>query len=269
VILGQFQSATELRRRLELVGGLEETILAIERATIHHGEDRQRDEALSKLYCGYGTILSDLSPEECIELALDPHTLLIGADTASRENLSTELCFENAENSLRNAITLDANNDKAENLLEAFTGADTVHRRKPKEFVAELFDSFADSFDEKLKNLQYKNPEMIGQAAKESAPSYRSACDAGCGTGLAGRFLRPLVTGVLVGVDASQKMLDIAAKCTTTSGCGLSETDQGINDSPPLYEGLLLLDLDDMSLDNTLFASEVNATADVKGFVSS
>jgi predicted TPR repeat methyltransferase len=75
---------------------------------------------------------------------------------------------------------------------------------------------------------------------------------------LAGRFLRPLVKGPMIGVDASQKMLDIAAKCTTSSGCGIitdGAKDDNNNNSgqqPPLYEGLLALDLEDMTLKNTL-----------------
>ena len=45
-------------------------------------------------------------------------------------------------------------------------------------------------------------PELVGAAA---------ALDAGCGTGLAGPHLRPLVAGALIGVDISPKMLELAA----------------------------------------------------------
>ena len=58
----------------------------------------------------------------------------------------------------------------AEKWLELITGNDGsgVHKRKPKAFVAELFDSFADTYDEKLvKNLSYKVPELVGEAAKK------------------------------------------------------------------------------------------------------
>ena len=62
----------------------------------------------------------------------------------------------------------------------------------------------------------------MGELAKKlQTVPYHTVLDAGCGTGLAGRFLRPLMDpkeGFMVGVDASQKMLDIAAKCTTATG---------------------------------------------------
>ncbi|GFH45219.1 hypothetical protein CTEN210_01693 [Chaetoceros tenuissimus] len=243
--------------RLEIVGGFEEGVLAIEKATVARGEadNKERDIALSKLYYGYGYVLMELDASECQSLALDPHTLLIGAETVSKnDEPSTDLCLENAENSLRNAVTLDATNKVADDLLQRITGMDSVHKRKPKEFVAELFDSFADSFDEKLLDgLQYKVPQMIGKSVLKLGDKFENVLDAGCGTGLAGRFLKPLVQNVMVGVDASQKMLDIAEKCTVSSGCGLKDTDEvEASDKTPLYDDLLVLDLEDMSIENTL-----------------
>jgi predicted TPR repeat methyltransferase len=144
-----------------------------------------------------------------------------------------------------------------------------VHKRKPKEFVAELFDSFAESFDEKLViDLGYKVPQIIGEAAKQLGSHYRNVLDAGCGTGLAGRFLKPLVTNSMVGVDASQKMLDIASKCTIYKGCGLSKDDTEAEDGKDimikedaLYDNLLVLDLEEMTIENTLIRdSNMNET---------
>ena len=265
--------------RLALIGALEEAILIIEKSTLHEGENRQRDGVLAQLYASYGHTLIDLSPHECRLLALDPHTLLIGADTVDPvKPPSTHLCVENAENSLRNAVTLDATNRNAQQLLEGIlqNGGVDVHTRKPKEFVAELFDSFADTFDEKLlKGLQYKVPKLVGEVVQSLRPNsnYSHALDAGCGTGLAGRFLRHRVTNTLMGVDASQKMLDIAAKCTLSSGCGLETLDQdkdsttvpqGSDKDTPLYDGLLVMDLESMTVSNTL--QHVAPTAQASGF---
>ncbi len=60
--------------------------------------------------------------------------------------------------------------------------------------------------------------------------SFASALDAGCGTGLAGPYLRPIVAGVLSGVDISAKMLDLARPMTTDAGA-------------PVYDVLLAKDL--------------------------
>lgn len=270
--------------RLALIGALEESILAIEKTTLHEGENRQRDVGLGYLYSSYGISLSDLSPHECRLLALDPHTLLIGADTVQADPSkppSTHLCTDNAENSLRNAVTLDATNQIAQKRLEGILGnsgcgANAVHSRKPKEFVAELFDSFADTFDEKLLNrLKYKVPKLVGDLVQSLRPSYSNALDAGCGTGLAGRFLRQQVSNTMLGVDASQKMLDIAAKCTMFSGCGLETIDPdnkgpvalpagSDNKNSALYNGLLLMDLESMTVANTL--QQVAPETRVAGF---
>lgn len=253
-VLSLFQNASS--NRLEIVGAMEEGILVIEKATVAMGEgaDLGRDKALSQLYTGYGKMLSELSDKECHDLALDPHTLLIGAETVSKEDEpKTFLCIENSENALRNAITLDATNSYAEELLEKIKGKGTaVHERKPKEFVAELFDSFADTFDEKLNNLEYKVPKLVGSSVAHLNKKFRAVLDAGCGTGLAGRFVRPFVTELMIGVDASKKMLEIAEKCTIDSGCGMIENLDGKNNSMSLYESLLQMDLEDMTVGNTL-----------------
>lgn len=148
-------------------------------------------------------------------------------------------------------------------ILHMLTGEDTAHKRKPKEFVAELFDSFADSFDDKLlKNLQYKVPSLIGIVAQSLSSQYHAILDAGCGTGLAGRFLRPLVIpqqGIMVGVDASSKMLQKAAQCTRSFGCGHAESSTvpsprlDDSDRAPLYDALLNMDLEEMTINNVLF----------------
>mmetsp|Transcript_428 Transcript_428/g.613 ORF Transcript_428/g.613 Transcript_428/m.613 type:complete len:447 (-) Transcript_428:60-1400(-) len=256
---------------LEVVGAFEESILVIERETIGQADDGKRDLVLGGLYYGYAKVLTSLNSDQCIQLALSPHNLLIGSETTDKKSPSTKLCVENAENSLRNAASLDATNQDVDDLLKVILGESEassggVHKRKPKEFVAELFDSFAESFDEKLANLGYKVPELVGYSAQEflrqddngESKFYGSALDAGCGTGLTGRYLRPLVEGPLLGVDASQKMLDIASNCTISHGCGLrEEEDSGkknlnTNEDKRLYDGLFALDLEDMTIENTL-----------------
>lgn len=272
-------------------------------------DDEARDSALAVLYTEYGRLLlhsaepSSDKTHLCFELAKDPHTLLIGAperltEYNQKQKISMEdemtlinslfgpLCKDNAENALRNALSLDATCEAADQLLEKITGMnskDSVHARKPKEFVAELFDSFAETFDEKLtKTLDYRVPQIIGSKVAEILDNdenidIHNVLDAGCGTGLAGRELRKEIDNeasgkriTLVGVDASTKMLDIAEKCTSTKGCGLPLSpadDLKGNDEPKLYDALLDLDLEEMILDNTLMekgaAFELIVAADV------
>lgn len=262
----RFLSTAVGDHRLEIVGAFEEGILAIERVIFQQGQgaNPSRDVALSKLYTAYAKTLAKLEASECLALAMDPHTLLIGAETIDKSNPSTHLCIENAENSLRNAASLDGTNQEAEKLIFEITGnKETVHRRKPKEFVAELFDSFADTFDEKLLNsLEYKVPRLVGELAASLSTEYKAVLDAGCGTGLAGRYIRPMVpNGVIIGVDASQKMLDKAKYCTLTSGCGL-EVKEG-PDSLPLYDGLVKMDLEEMTIKSL---AQVTTVQSLTGF---
>lgn len=195
-----FESTNTKRNKLEVVGAMEESILVLERFIFEEQQGRQdsdRDKILSKLYTVYALALSHLTPDECLDLAMDPHTLLIGAEetiqqrkkTKIQDPPSNKLCLENADNSARNAATLDATNTLAEELLKTLN-AGNIHERKPMEFVAELFDAFAENFDEKLlDNLQYRVPQLIGTLTRDllskdrSKSKFQNALDAGCGTG--------------------------------------------------------------------------------------
>ncbi len=76
------------------------------------------------------------------------------------------------------------------------------------------FDDFAESFDAKLNKLEYRAPELVHRAVAvqlgEPMPRLVVA-DLGCGTGLAGPYLRRYAAE-LVGVDLSPKMLAKAAE---------------------------------------------------------
>jgi len=221
------------------------------------------NEYLSKLYYGYGTVLSELSASDCQKLQLgSEESLLIdwvepfvkgsGSEKEHRKDEASPnyVCKMNAINALRLAVDLNQNNVVAEHMLAAMTEGQIDSGRASNEFVSALFDDFADTFDAKLEALGYKVPGLVGEAADEllaisGQSSYRSALDAGCGTGLAGRFLRPLVSGQLVGIDLSKKMLDLAAKCTLSKGCGLKDENAADDDGDkPLYDHLASLDLE-------------------------
>ena len=175
---------------------------------------------LSKLYYGYGTVLSELTSSDCLHLMTEEESLLMNREEGKDETSAKNVCEENALNAMRLAVDLDGNNVVAVHMLQAMTGGEEDdigykgNERASNEFVSALFDDFADTFDEKLGALGYKVPQLIGDWAYDllqmsSMEIYHSALDAGCGTGLAGRFLRPLVDGPLVGVDLSQNMLQL------------------------------------------------------------
>jgi predicted TPR repeat methyltransferase len=93
-------------------------------------------------------------------------------------------------------------------MLAACTGRDVPPRASDR-YVAEIFDSFAASFEEKLAKLSYRAPALVAAMLEASglAPSKAlDVLDAGCGTGLCGPFLLPYARR-LTGVDLSAAML--------------------------------------------------------------
>lgn len=93
--------------------------------------------------------------------------------------------------------------------------AATAGRALPRastDYVRELFDEFAKSFDQTLANLGYRVPDAIAAQLDPRwsiLPAHPAALDLGCGTGLVGALLRPHVER-LVGVDLSDAMLAVA-----------------------------------------------------------
>lgn len=87
--------------------------------------------------------------------------------------------------------------------------------RANREYVQEIFDEFANDFEEVLSGLNYCAPkflfEEISQIYDEKKESNLQILDAGCGTGLCGKFLKRYASKKgLYGIDISEKMLEKA-----------------------------------------------------------
>lgn len=113
-------------------------------------------------------------------------------------------------------LAREPNNAVASHLRAALAGDPST--AAPPAYVAELFDDYASSFEESLVgDLHYSDPqkfltileEVVGSKSGGASPSFPRVLDLGCGTGLVGDALRPLI-GDLTGVDVSEKMLAIA-----------------------------------------------------------
>jgi len=77
-----------------------------------------------------------------------------------------------------------------------------------RQCVEELFDGYADEFDDHLVDkLKYGVPRLLRQVVPQR--SYRRCLDLGCGTGLAGVVFRDTCT-ILEGVDLSSNMVQKA-----------------------------------------------------------
>ena len=103
---------------------------------------------------------------------------------------------------------LDPDDATARHLLAALTGES--RDQAPRDHVITTFDGMADDYDRHLiGELAYAGPELIHRALAGHLPPgtlLANALDLGCGTGLSGQILRPLVRR-LEGVDLAPAMV--------------------------------------------------------------
>lgn len=108
----------------------------------------------------------------------------------------------------RKWLEVEPGNPIARHMAAATTG-ESVPARADDRYVSNLFNSFANSFDEALKGLDYAAPRLLADALAQRAGFGEGGfdvLDAGCGTGLCGVLLRSSAKR-LVGVDLSPGML--------------------------------------------------------------
>lgn len=104
-------------------------------------------------------------------------------------------------------------NPVAQHLRGAYEESSTPSRASD-EYVREVFDQFAETFDVQLSALDYRAPQCVADQLKAlQLPVERTlhVLDAGCGTGLLGQWLRPYAAH-LTGVDLSSQMLSRASR---------------------------------------------------------
>ena len=95
--------------------------------------------------------------------------------------------------------------------LSACRGEDAPSRA-PESYIQQVFDNMSERFDSHLESLEYRVPDLIGEALAEVIPDPAAnldILDAGCGTGLCGPILRPYAR-LLTGIDLSSGMLNKA-----------------------------------------------------------
>lgn len=89
--------------------------------------------------------------------------------------------------------------------------------RATDDYVRAHFDSFAESYDEVLRRIQHRGPELVAAEVDRllaGREPFADVVDLGCGTGLVGPLIRKHARK-LTGVDLSREMLRRAAALKT------------------------------------------------------
>jgi predicted TPR repeat methyltransferase len=142
--------------------------------------------------------------------------LLIDPEHAgNKELLARALCLlgrnEEAARLLEDCLRQNPNNAVARHHLAACRN-EGVPARASDAYVQQVFDGFAGSFEAKLRQLDYRAPELVAVLLERALGTASDQCDildAGCGTGLCAPLLAPYARR-LDGVDLSPKMLERA-----------------------------------------------------------
>ena len=134
----------------------------------------------------------------------------------AHDNLSAVLYLLHEQGGEEDAATLARlwRRDHPGNPLARHIGAaiagEEADARAPDDYVRQTFDLFAEEFDRKLAELDYRAPALLAGLLSDDVPAADlDVLDAGCGTGLCAAALRPYARR-LVGVDLSDGMLERA-----------------------------------------------------------
>lgn len=173
---------------------------------------------MAESHCNLGIVLKRLG---MLDEAIQSYSAAISLNsrmTAAHSNLGSALKergdFEAAMECFKQVIRLDSDNLAAKHNLAALAGQTTD--TAPPSYVRNLFDDYADNFEEHLSaKLGCRIPTLLREAVGSQNESgnirFRNAVDLGCGTGLAGLEFRAIVDR-LTGFDLSPRMIEQAEK---------------------------------------------------------
>jgi predicted TPR repeat methyltransferase len=131
----------------------------------------------------------------------------------------------------------------ARHLQATGTSHDTPARAS-EDYVRAVFDEFAETFDQELRQLEYRASQLIGEALQRDIPAQEprfDILDAGCGTGLCGDLLKPYARR-LVGVDLSSKMLDRARQLELYDALAEADLVVFLDSRPSLFDVIVSSD---------------------------
>ncbi|WP_341675037.1 tetratricopeptide repeat protein [Niveibacterium sp. SC-1] len=146
--------------------------------------------------------------------------------------------IEEAAEVFRQWLEQEPDQPMARHMYAACSGVG-VPDRAADDYVEQMFDRFASSFEEQLQSkLAYKAPELVSGALTRQLPApakQLDILDAGCGTGLCGPLLAPWARS-MVGVDLSGGMLERARPKRCYTALEKAELGAWLVDHPGRYD---------------------------------
>jgi predicted TPR repeat methyltransferase len=217
-VSGDQASSAEAVRALNNLGVLHRKLKRPDRAELALREAVGRDPGFADAWYNLSITLIDTGR---IPEGLTAHSKAVALwpeDVQPRQEVIRALLRlnerERAAKVLREWLAEDPGNAVAAHMLAAcLAGAPgesaAVPERASDDYVQQVFDGFAASFDAKLEALDYRAPALVVQALADAVgkpAANLDIVDAGCGTGLCGPGLKPFAKR-LAGCDLSEGML--------------------------------------------------------------
>jgi predicted TPR repeat methyltransferase len=254
---GRFEQAErDFAASLALLPGRASTLTNLGAARLKLGQVQQAADLLEEALArepdnlealGHrAAALAELGQHEpalaCIDRALAGHPEL-GTAWALRGQVLKDLGrFDQARASFQQAIAHGADDEFNRYCLSALSGGE-VPKTAPAHYVEALFDGYADGFEEHLVEvLKYRAPEILVAELARSGRRFARALDLGCGTGLCGLQVRPLVDG-LDGVDLSSHMVEVAGARKIYDELVQADLVQHLASTPRRYDLVLAADV--------------------------
>ena len=187
----------------------QESLAVLDRALQVNPHDADTLSARAGLLSGL-RILNQSIDDYDRAIALAPQDPKHYADRA--ETLLIAKRTDEAIASFKRALELGGDREELTYAL-ASLGQDATPSTAPTNYVVNLFDWYADRFDNHLQErLKYQTPAQLCQLIQLVVPDAGGkVLDLGCGTGLCGPLLKPMAVH-LIGVDLSSNMLEMARK---------------------------------------------------------
>ena len=149
-----------------------------------------------------------------------------------------------AVKSYKQALAIKPDYAVPQHMLNALTGHTSTE--PPKEYVKNLFDDYAERFDDSLiKQLGYKLPFLMKELILKLDPprnKFKKVIDLGCGTGLTGKELRD-ISNNLTGIDISRNMVAKTRELDLYDRLIVGDIVDILNSSKEKYDLFIALDV--------------------------